>query len=169
MGMAPQNDFGLVWLLFFCCLFAEAYGGKQDESGKMSSIMARHPHGFVGNQFLSSVMKLRVTLLHCRLPQHQSRDKTLGDNQPCPAASRQTRSGLPDYRSSPSLQAHGPGRRQHPPRRPVNASGSPGRAARVMKRWEGGAASTDGGLGEGEGAGGFPLAARRGETRPGGR
>lgn len=145
MGMAPQNDFGLVWLLFFCCLFAEAYGGKQDESGKMSSIMARHPHGFVGNQFLSSVMKLRVTLLHCRLPQHQSRDKTLGDNQPCPAAGRQTRSGLPDYRSSPSLRAHGPGSRQHPPRRPVNASGSPGRAARVMKRWEGGAASTDGG------------------------
>lgn len=33
----------------------------------------------------------------------------------------------------------------------------------------GGAASPDGGLGEGEGAGDLPLAARRGETRAGGR
>lgn len=118
VGMAPQNDFGLVWWLFFFFMFAEAYGGKQDESQKMSSIMARHQQGFVGNRFLSGVMKLRVTLLHCRLPQHQSHDKTLGDNQPSPAASRQTRSGLPYYRSSRSLQAHGPGRRQHPPAAP---------------------------------------------------
>lgn len=107
--------FGGCWFFF---MFAEAYGGKQDESQKMSSIMARHQQGFVGNQFLSGVMKLRVTLLHCRLPQHQSHDKTLGDNQPSPAASRQTRSGLPYYRSSRSLQAHGPGRRQHPPAAP---------------------------------------------------